>query len=186
MTFDEVLEQVRELLQSKGRVAYRALKRRFDLDDEYLEDLKAELIDAEDVVGDITDHQVMSWLRREAEHDIELIGRRLAQIVGRHDRTGKRGLCCQHAGVHPKGIEPDASAGIAGMDRDVIAGIRDHEVPARRILQVEPDPESASVDGNGGIGDGLPAGHILKVRHYLPLCLTRRQSSRPGICGDDS
>ena len=44
MTFDEVLEQVRELLQSKGRVAYRALKRRFDLDDEYLEDLKAELI----------------------------------------------------------------------------------------------------------------------------------------------
>ena len=41
MTFDEVLEQVRELLQSKGRLAYRALKRRFDLDDEYLEDLKA-------------------------------------------------------------------------------------------------------------------------------------------------
>jgi hypothetical protein len=47
VTFDEVLEQVRELLQSKGRVAYRALKRRFALDDEYLEDLKAELIDAE-------------------------------------------------------------------------------------------------------------------------------------------
>ena len=28
MTFDEVLDQVRELLQNKGRVAYRALKRR--------------------------------------------------------------------------------------------------------------------------------------------------------------
>ena len=52
MTFDEVLEQVRELLQSKGRVAYRALKRRFELDDEYLEDLKAELIDAEHVARD--------------------------------------------------------------------------------------------------------------------------------------
>ena len=52
MTFDEVLEQVRELLQSKGRVAYRALKRRFELDDEYLEDLKAELIDAEHVAHD--------------------------------------------------------------------------------------------------------------------------------------
>ena len=52
MTFDEVLEQVRELLQSKGRVAYRALKRRFELDDEYLEDLKAELIDAEQVASD--------------------------------------------------------------------------------------------------------------------------------------
>jgi hypothetical protein len=34
MTFDEMLDQVRELLQSKGRVAYRALKRRFDLDDD--------------------------------------------------------------------------------------------------------------------------------------------------------
>lgn len=52
MTFDEVLEQVRELLRSKGRVAYRALKRRFGLDDEYLEDLKAELIDAEQAARD--------------------------------------------------------------------------------------------------------------------------------------
>src|ERR671925_431152 len=52
MTFDEILEQVRELLQSKGRVAYRALKRRFELDDEYLGDLKAELIDAEQVARD--------------------------------------------------------------------------------------------------------------------------------------
>src|SRR5713226_470473 len=61
MTFDEVLEQVRELLQSKGRVAYRALKRRFELDDEYLEDLKAELIDAEQVARD-EDGKVLVWL----------------------------------------------------------------------------------------------------------------------------
>src|SRR5215813_6570991 len=60
MTFDEVLEQVRELLQSKGRVAYRALKRRFELDDEYLEDLKAELIDAEHVACD-EDGKVLVW-----------------------------------------------------------------------------------------------------------------------------
>src|SRR5713226_3183277 len=60
MTFDEVLEQVRELLQSKGRVAYRALKRRFALDDEYLEDLKAELIDAEHVARD-EDGKVLVW-----------------------------------------------------------------------------------------------------------------------------
>src|SRR4029450_4774274 len=61
MTFDEVLEQVRELLQSKGRVAYRALKRRFELDDEYLEDLKAELIDAEQVARD-EDGKVLVWI----------------------------------------------------------------------------------------------------------------------------
>jgi hypothetical protein len=36
MTFDEVLTQVLELLQRQGRVSYRALKRRFDLDDEYI------------------------------------------------------------------------------------------------------------------------------------------------------
>ena len=61
MTFDEVLEQVRELLQSKGRVAYRALQRRFTLDDEYLEDLKAELIDAEHVAVD-EDNKVLVWV----------------------------------------------------------------------------------------------------------------------------
>ena len=44
MTFDEILTQVLELLRREGRVSYRALKRRFDLDDDYLEDLKAEII----------------------------------------------------------------------------------------------------------------------------------------------
>src|SRR5215813_2944827 len=52
MTFDEVLAHVLDLLQRQGRVSYRALKRRFELDDEYLEDLKAELIDAQQVAVD--------------------------------------------------------------------------------------------------------------------------------------
>ena len=52
MTFDETLDQVRGLLQSKGRVAYRALKLRFGLDDEFIEGLKDELIDAERVAAD--------------------------------------------------------------------------------------------------------------------------------------
>ena len=42
MTFDDVLEQVVTLLKRQGRVSYGALKRRFDLDDAYLEDLKGE------------------------------------------------------------------------------------------------------------------------------------------------
>jgi len=61
MTFDELLVQVRELLQSKGRVTYRALKRRFDLDEEYLEDLKAELVEAERVAAD-EDGKVLVWI----------------------------------------------------------------------------------------------------------------------------
>ena len=41
MQFYEVLAQVIELLQRQGRVSYRALKRQFDLDNDYLEDLQA-------------------------------------------------------------------------------------------------------------------------------------------------
>ena len=52
MTFDEILAQVLALLQRQGRVSYRALKRRFDLDDYYLEDLKAEIIEAQRLAVD--------------------------------------------------------------------------------------------------------------------------------------
>jgi class 3 adenylate cyclase/predicted ATPase len=44
MTFDEVLTQVLALLKRQGRVSYGALKRRFDLDDDYLKDLKDEIL----------------------------------------------------------------------------------------------------------------------------------------------
>src|SRR5215467_4202423 len=44
MTFDEILEQVIALLKHQGRVSYRALKMRFNLDDEYLDVLKEELL----------------------------------------------------------------------------------------------------------------------------------------------
>ena len=52
MTFEEVLDQAMAMLQRRGRVTYRALKRQFDLDDDYLEDLKAELIEAQQVAID--------------------------------------------------------------------------------------------------------------------------------------
>jgi hypothetical protein len=52
MTFDEVLRQIQDLLQQEKRVSYRGLKRRFDLDDEYLEDLKEELIGAKRLATD--------------------------------------------------------------------------------------------------------------------------------------
>jgi hypothetical protein len=52
MTFDEVLEQVIALLKRQGRVSYGALKRRFDLDDAYLNDLKEEILYVHPVVDD--------------------------------------------------------------------------------------------------------------------------------------
>jgi class 3 adenylate cyclase/tetratricopeptide (TPR) repeat protein len=52
VTFEEVLTQARAMLQRQGRVSYRALKRQFALDDSYLDDLKAELIDVHQVAVD--------------------------------------------------------------------------------------------------------------------------------------
>ena len=44
MTFEEILDQAVAMLQRRGRIAYSALKRQFDLDDAYLEDLKDALV----------------------------------------------------------------------------------------------------------------------------------------------
>jgi hypothetical protein len=52
MEFEEVLEQTIALLQRQGRVSYGALKRRFKLDDADLEDLKVELIEAQQPTHD--------------------------------------------------------------------------------------------------------------------------------------
>src|SRR5215470_5912610 len=45
MTFEEILTQAMAMLQRQGRVSYWALKRQFDLDDAYVEDVKLELIE---------------------------------------------------------------------------------------------------------------------------------------------
>jgi class 3 adenylate cyclase/predicted ATPase len=60
MTFDEVLTQILALLQREKRVSYRALKRRFDLDDDYLEDVKDELIYAKKLAVD-EENRVLVW-----------------------------------------------------------------------------------------------------------------------------
>ena len=44
MDFYDILDQVIVRLQRHGRVSYRALKRHFALDDEYIDDLKAEIL----------------------------------------------------------------------------------------------------------------------------------------------
>ncbi len=61
MKFSEMVDQVREFLRRRARVSYRVLKREFDLDDESLEDLKAELIDAQRVTVD-EDGKVLVWI----------------------------------------------------------------------------------------------------------------------------
>src|SRR6516162_10218065 len=60
MTFDEILEQVIALLKRQGRVSYPALKIRFSLEDEYLEALKAEIIEAQQLATD-ENGRVLVW-----------------------------------------------------------------------------------------------------------------------------
>ena len=52
MTFDDILAQILDLLKRQGRVSYRALKRRFDIDDDYIEDLKEEILYVHPVIDD--------------------------------------------------------------------------------------------------------------------------------------
>jgi class 3 adenylate cyclase/tetratricopeptide (TPR) repeat protein len=60
MTFEEILDQAMAMLQRRGRVTYRTLKRQFQLDDEALEDLKIELIKGQRVASD-EDGEVLVW-----------------------------------------------------------------------------------------------------------------------------
>src|SRR5262245_18343717 len=56
MTFEEILDYALAMLQRRGRVTYRALKRQFNLDDEGLEDLKEALLYAHPHVAEDPGH----------------------------------------------------------------------------------------------------------------------------------
>ena len=60
MTFEETLAQVVEVLRRERRVSYRALRRRFGLDEEYLADLKVEIIQAKQLATD-EDDTILVW-----------------------------------------------------------------------------------------------------------------------------
>jgi len=60
MTFEEILDQAIAMLQRRGRLTYRALKRQFNLDDAFFEDLKEELIYGQQLVAD-EEGKVLVW-----------------------------------------------------------------------------------------------------------------------------
>ena len=65
MDYDVLVAKVIELLQREKRVPYRALKRRFALDDEYIEDLKDELIYAKKLAID-EENRILVWVGEKA------------------------------------------------------------------------------------------------------------------------
>src|SRR5437870_1114636 len=60
MDFYAVLDQVLARLRQRGRVSYRALKRQFDLDEAYLDDLKVEIIEVHQCAVD-QDGTMLVW-----------------------------------------------------------------------------------------------------------------------------
>src|SRR5262249_42819780 len=65
MDFADILEQTIALLQHQGRISYGALKRRFGLDDTYLEDLKIELVEAQQLARD-ENGRILVWVGQSA------------------------------------------------------------------------------------------------------------------------
>ena len=60
MSFLEIVDQVIDLLRTRGRVSYHALKREFDLDDAFIADIKEELIDIQELAVD-KDGKMLVW-----------------------------------------------------------------------------------------------------------------------------
>jgi class 3 adenylate cyclase len=65
MTFEEILDHAIAMLQRRGRLTYRTLKRQFQLDDAALEDLKNELIEGQRLAVD-EQGNVLVWMGPEA------------------------------------------------------------------------------------------------------------------------
>ena len=60
MGFYAVLDQILDLLRRRGRVTYRALKRGFQFDDDFIEDLKEEIIYGQQLAVE-EDGRVLVW-----------------------------------------------------------------------------------------------------------------------------
>ena len=58
--FYEIVAQVIALLKREKRVSYRALRRQFDLDDSYVEDLKFEMVRVKELAKD-KDGEMLVW-----------------------------------------------------------------------------------------------------------------------------
>ena len=61
MDFDELFANVCDALRHEQRISYRALRRRFELSDDDLEDLKVEIIEAKRLAVDEND-RILVWV----------------------------------------------------------------------------------------------------------------------------
>ena len=128
MKFSEVVDHASALLQRKGRITYRALRREFDLDEDSLEDLKAELLDAQRVATD-EESKVLVWTGKSGEREAQSTEReRTVQEAGDAPRLeGERRqltvLFCDMVGFTELAnrIDPEVLQGIIRSYEDACA-----------------------------------------------------------------
>ncbi len=92
MDFDAVLVEVREQLEREKRIAYRILKRRFQLNDEDIEDIKADLIDAKELAVDKDGRRIgiRSHVERVATRSRLVLGPDGSLVIDPKIRTPRR------------------------------------------------------------------------------------------------
>jgi TOMM system kinase/cyclase fusion protein len=103
MTFEEILDQALAMLQRRGRVTYSALKRQFNLDDAFLEDLKEELLHGQRLVTE-EDGRVLVWIGGASPPGTSV------DLVAPHQESADSGL-------HQWGASPLTGAGPSGAER---------------------------------------------------------------------
>ena len=85
MKFYEIVDQVAELLQRRGRVAYRALKVEFELNDEQLAVLKEEFIDIQELAVD-KEGKMLVWVgNTEGNKDKRITDKEINGETENHD-----------------------------------------------------------------------------------------------------
>ena len=103
MNFKEVMDQVITWLQQDQRISYRAVKRQFALEDDYLDDLKIELIEVKRVAVD-QDGIMLVWTgaapvaepgtcpQAERERQLHAVLRAVTALLQREQRVTYRTL----------------------------------------------------------------------------------------------
>jgi hypothetical protein len=94
MNFEEILDHAIAMLQRRGRVTYRTLKRQFQLDDDALEDLKEEVIYGQRLAVD-EEGRVLVWMGEEEPPAAPTCGRPPYQLNRALPKpNAASSLCC--------------------------------------------------------------------------------------------
>jgi class 3 adenylate cyclase len=112
MSFEDALNQTIDMLRRHKRVSYRALRRQFQVDESYVEDLKAEIVEVLKLGVD-EDGRVLVWAGSSGTHGAE------EPVASREDgrRSGPASASSSPSSAGAKVIEGSAAVKSVGEHR---------------------------------------------------------------------